>query len=86
MLTSLAPDWSGCGLKKAAIPSGTSRGRRAAESRKAVRMALTFILLNWLCSGIIVAQNIKKDLRLADRKLPLRQKMPLLFMTDLESL
>ena len=74
MLTSLAPDWSGCGLKKAAIPSGTSRGRRAAESRKAVRMALTFILLNWLCSGIIVAQNIKKETQTGGQEITFKTK------------
>ncbi len=57
MLTSLAPDWSGCGFAKAAIPQGTSRGRRAAESRVAKKIAASFILFIWLGSENIVAQN-----------------------------
>ena len=59
MRANAAPDWSGGGFR-AAIPTGTSRRRRAAESRIAKKSALPFILFIWLTPGILFAQNIEK--------------------------
>ena len=59
-----APDWSGCGLKskcKPTIPQGTSRSRRAAQSRSAKKCAILLCVLMWLCPKNIFAQNFYKE-------------------------